>query len=97
MDARFLKDLTFNSGVAFAKIGERASAENAFGEALGHAKASKDLKRFVEASESLAGLVAGRDKSAAARLLNEALAAADQGGLKEERKGLRRKLEELGS
>jgi tetratricopeptide (TPR) repeat protein len=97
MDPRFLKDLTFNSGVAFAKIGERASAENAFGEALGHAKASKDLKRFVEASESLAGLVAQRDKPAAARLLNDALAAADQGGLKEERKGLRRKLEELGS
>ncbi len=97
MDVRFLKDLTFNSGVAFAKIGERANAENAFGEALGHAKASKDIKRFVEASESLAGLVAGRDKPAATRILNEALAAADQGGLKEERKGLRRKLEELGN
>jgi hypothetical protein len=41
--------------------------------------------------------VAGRDQPAATRILNEALAAADQGGLKEERKGLRRKLEELGN
>ncbi|GDX79460.1 hypothetical protein LBMAG42_12710 [Deltaproteobacteria bacterium] len=97
MDAKFLKDLSFNAGVAYAKIGERNHAEGAFGESMNHARATKDVKRFVEASESLAGLVAGRDKGAATKLLQDALTAADQAGLKEERKGLRRKLDEIGS
>ena len=61
------------------------------------AYASESTRRFVEASEHLAELVAGRDKGAAAKLLQDALAAADQGGLKEERKGLRKRLDELGS
>ena len=97
MDAKFLKDLAFNAGVAYAKIGERNHAEGAFGESMNHARATKDVKRFVEASENLAGLVAGRDKGAATKLLQDAIAAADQAGLKEERKGLRRKLDEIGS
>ena len=95
MDARFLKDLSFNAGVAYSKIGERNHAEGAFGESMNHARATKDVKRFVEASENLAGLVSSRDKGAATKLLQEALAAADQAGLKEERKGLRRKMDEL--
>ncbi len=95
MDPRFLKDLSFNSGVAYARIGERNSAESAFGEALNHSRAAKDWRRFVEASEHLAGVVAPRDKSAATRLLQDALAVADANNLKEERKGLRKKLDEL--
>ena len=97
MDAKFLKDLAFNAGLALSRIGERTGAEGAFTESMNHARASKDTRRFVEASEHLAELVAGRDKGAAAKLLQDALAAADQGGLKEERKGLRKRLDELGS
>ncbi len=96
MDARFLKDLSFNAGLAFARIGERQSAETAFTEAINHARATKDPKRQVVAAENLAGVVAGRDKAAAVRILNDALGWADQAGLKEERKGIRKKLDELG-
>ncbi len=97
MDPRFLKDLTFNAGEAYARIGEKQNAESAFTEAVNLARSTKDPKRFVVASEKLAGLVGARDKVAAQKLLQEALATADQAGLKEERKGLRRKLDELGS
>lgn len=84
-------------GLAFTKIGEKGSAEGAFTESMNHARNTKDLKRFVEASEQLADLVMGRDKLAAAKLLSEALTAADGANLKEERKGLRRKLDDLSS
>lgn len=96
MDARFLKDLTFNAGLAYARIGERQSAETAFTEAINHARATKDPKRQVIAAENLAGVVAGRDKATAVKILTDALGWADQAGLKEERKGIRKKLEELG-
>lgn len=95
MDVRFLKDLTFNAGLAYARIGERQNAESAFTEAINHARASKDAKRQLLATENLAGVVAGRDKAAAIKLLTDAVALADQAGLREERKGLRRKLDEL--
>lgn len=96
MDPKFLKDLNFNAGVAFTRIGERQSAESAFGEALQHSRATKDWRRFVQTSEHLANVVAGRDKSAAARLLHDALQVADNANLKEERKGIRKKLDEIG-
>ncbi len=97
MDARFLKDLNFNAGVAYARIGERGNAETAFGEALNHSRAAKDWRRFVETSEHLAGVVAGRDKGAAAKLLQDAMGVAEANNLKEERKGLRKRIDELGS
>ena len=97
MDPKFLKDLNFNAGLAFTRIGERQNAETAFGEALQHSRSTKDWRRFVQASEHLAGVVAGRDKTAAAKLLHDALQVADNANLKEERKGLRKRLDEIGS
>jgi tetratricopeptide (TPR) repeat protein len=97
MDARFLKDLNFNAGIAYERIGERNSAETAFGEALSHCRATKDWRRFVQASDHLANLVAGRDKMLAAKLLQEALQVAENQNLKEERKGINRRLKEIGS
>lgn len=50
----------------------------------------------MEASEQLAGIEVKRgNKPGASRFLQDAIAAAEQGNFKEERKGLRRKLEEL--
>ena len=51
----------------------------------------------MEAAESLADLHMARgQKGEAAKLLQQAMQAAETGNLREERKGLRRKLEEAG-
>jgi tetratricopeptide (TPR) repeat protein len=97
-DPRFLKDLSFNLGVACLRIGEKQSAAGSLREALGHARTTKDWRRVMEASEHLADLaMEGGDKPAAAKLLQDALNAAETANLKEERKGLRRRLDDIGS
>jgi tetratricopeptide (TPR) repeat protein len=95
-DAAFLRELTFHTGLAQLRIGEKSSAAASLREALGHAQKTKDLRKVMQASEQLAGLDMDRgDKAAAVRHLNEAIKAAEAANLREERKGLRRKLEEI--
>lgn len=96
-DAGFLRELHFHTGVASLRIGEKGNAGGALREALKHAHATKAWNRVLSASEHLADLDLERgDKDGAARHLQEALKAAEAGNLKEERKGIRRKLDELG-
>lgn len=95
-DPRFLKDLHFNTGLAYLRIGEKQNAAGALAAAVPHARNTKDWRRLMEANEHLADIEMSKgDKGAAARLLHEAINAADEGNLKEERKGLRRKLDEV--
>lgn len=96
-DSNFLRELSFHTGVANLRIGEKSNAANAFKEALTHAQKTKDMRKVMQASEHLADIEAQRgNKDAATRLLSEAIKAAEAANLREERKGLRRKLDELG-
>jgi tetratricopeptide (TPR) repeat protein len=95
-DSNFLRELHFHTGMASLRIGEKSTAAGSFREALPHAQKTKDFRKVMLASEHLANIALDRgDKPAAARLLNDAIKAAEAGDLREERKGLRRKLEEL--
>ncbi|MES2640375.1 MAG: hypothetical protein V4850_12860 [Myxococcota bacterium] len=95
-DVAFLRELTFHMGLASLRIGEKTSATTSFREALTHAQKTKDFRKVMQASEHLAGLDLERgDKASAARLLTEAIKAAEAANLREERKGLRRKLDEI--
>ena len=92
----FLRELLFHMGVANAQIGERAGAAKAFNGALGHARATKDLRRVVQSCENLATLdVARNDKASALKHLQEASAAAEAGKMQEERKAILRRIKEL--
>ncbi len=95
-DANFLRELHFHTGMASARVGERANATASFREALALAQKTKDHRKVMASSESLAALDAERgDKAGAARWLNEAIKAAEAGNFREERKALRRKLDEI--
>ena len=95
-DVAFLRELSFHTGVANLRIGEKTSAASAFRDALNYAQKTKDFRKVMQASENLAGIELERgDKASAARLLNEAIKAAEAANLREERKGLRRKLDEI--
>ncbi len=95
-DSAFLRELTFHMGMANLRIGEKSNATAAFRESLTHAQKTKDLRTVMLANEHLAGIELDRgDKATAARLLQEAIRAAEAGNLREERKGLRRKLDEI--
>jgi tetratricopeptide (TPR) repeat protein len=95
-DVAFLRELTFHMGVASLRIGETTTAATSFREALGHAQKTKDLRKIMQVNESLATIELARgDKASAGRHLNEAIKAAEAANLREERKGLRRKLEEI--
>lgn len=96
-DIAFLRELNFHMGMASLRIGEKGNAATSFREALNHANKTKDLRKVMQASEQLAAIEADRgDKATAIRLLNEAIKAAEAANLREERKGLRKKLDELG-
>jgi tetratricopeptide (TPR) repeat protein len=96
-DATFRKELLYNLGAGLVQIGEKAQGEENLMEAIPLAQAAKDWRKVMGACETLATLSIERgNKEAAKQQLEQALAAADAGGLKEERKGLRRKLDELG-
>ena len=95
-DSNFQKELLYNLGVAQLQIGEKSQGEEALKAGLRHAEQAKDWKKVVGANEALADLEIARGQAANARvLLDRALKAADKGDLKDLRKGLRRKLEQL--
>lgn len=95
-DGNFQKELLYNMGMALLQIGERNGAEEALKSSLKHAEAAKDWRKVVAACEVLADLEKARGNTANARtMLDRALKAADKGELKDVRKGLRRKLDEV--
>ena len=92
----FLKELLFNMGGALTQIGEHSAAIEAFRGALPAATQAKDWRKVVGANRQLAAYAAGSgDKNAAKRLLQAALAAANSGNLKEERKAIRKQIDSL--
>jgi tetratricopeptide (TPR) repeat protein len=92
----FLKELLFNMGGALTQIGEHSAAIEAFRGALPAATQAKDWRKVVGANRQLAAFAAGAgDKDAAKRLLQAAMQAASTGQLKEERKAIRKQLDEL--
>ncbi len=95
-NAGFQKELLFNLGSALKQIGERGQAEEALRAVVGPCQQAKDWRKLVATHEMLSDLAAARgDKAQARRHLDEAIQAAEKGELKEERKGLRRKLDAL--
>lgn len=96
-DATFKKELLYNLGIGLIGIGEKAQGEQNLMESLPLSQAAKDWRKVMAALEALATLSVERgNKDAAKQQLEQAIVAADAGGLKEERKGLKRKLDELG-
>ena len=96
-DANFRRELNLQFGVASARIGEQNQAVDGFTRAVQLAQATKAWPRLVEAAEALSDIYVARGQKAdAAKVLQQAVAAAEAGNLREERKGLRRKLEEVG-
>lgn len=96
-DPNFLREVHFFHGVANLRIGEKATASSALREGLRHAQATKDLRKVMQANELLADLELERgDKASAARLYQDALKAADSADLREERRGIRKKLDGIG-
>jgi tetratricopeptide (TPR) repeat protein len=95
-DAGFQKELLFNMGMAMARTGDELGAQEAYQAAIGPANAAQDWRKVMGANEWLAEQqIKEGDNSAARALLNAAVQAAESGDLREERKGLRRKLEAL--
>ena len=95
-DANLQKELLYNLGAALLQIGERNSAEEALKASLRPSESAKDWRKVLAASEHLADLdIARGNKDSAKVHLDRALKAADRGDLKDQRKGLRRKLEAL--
>lgn len=96
-DPNFRRELHLQFGVAALRIGEQAQAIDGYGKAVALANTTKAWPRLVEAAEALADIHMSRgQKGEAAKLLQQAVTAAETGNLREERKGLRRKLEEAG-
>ena len=89
-DINFAKELLFNMGMAAKQVGETSEAASALNELLPYAKQAKDARKFVVGSRELAGMV---DKERARELLEEALKAAEQANMKEERKSIRKALD----
>ncbi len=94
--AGFRKELLFNFGQALLEIGEKAQAEEMLAASLAPAEEARDLRKVVAASRQLAELARERGDAARAREFAEkALRAAEQGNLKEERKALKRLLDQI--
>jgi tetratricopeptide (TPR) repeat protein len=92
----FLKELLFNMGSALTQIGENGAAEEAFRGSLPVATQAKDWRKVVGANRQLAAFAVARsDRNGARNYLQAALQAASTGQLKEERKAIRKQLDEL--
>lgn len=95
-DAGFAKELLFNLGMAAERAGQKAEAKAAFTELLPYANKAKDARKLVVGSLQLAKLqTADGEVENARSVLNSALKVAEQAGLKEERKGIKKALDEI--
>jgi len=95
-DRAFLKELLFNMGMALLEIGERSEGVDTLRASIGPATETRDWKKVTAANQRMGEVEADRGNKQGARSLFEAaIKAADAGGLKEERKAIRKKLEHL--
>lgn len=95
-DAGFMKELLFNMGQAMMQIGERQEGVNSLLQSIQASTAAKDWRKVCAANRTLGSVAeAQKDVENARKFLQAALAAADSGNLKEERKAIRRKLDSL--
>jgi tetratricopeptide (TPR) repeat protein len=93
----FQRELLFNHGLALHAIGERGQALDTLGKAADLATQAKDWRKVMVAHQHMGELQEkGGNLPAARNHLQSALRAADAGDLKEDRKALRRKLDQLG-
>lgn len=96
-DAGFQKELLFHLSAALLRTGDKAQAAAALQALVAPATAAKDWAKLVAANGQLATLAEERkDLNAARTWLTAAIDAAEKGGLKEEHKGLRKRLTQLG-
>ena len=83
-------------GMALARTGDDLGAQEAYQAAIAPANAAQDWRKVMGANEWRAEQqIKEGDNSAAKVLLKAAVQAAESGNLREEKKGLRRKLEAL--
>ena len=95
-DRPFLKELLFNMGQALIEIGERTEGAEALRASIGPASETRDWRKVMVANQRLGDLSLERgDKTGARALYEAAIKAADAGGLKEDRKALRRKADHI--
>jgi tetratricopeptide (TPR) repeat protein len=93
-----VKELWFYTGMAHLAVGNREEGRQALRASLRPAQQAKDWKRMVSALDQLAGVeVARGDKTAAKKYLTDAIAFAEKGNLREERRSLRQKLTQIGT
>jgi len=92
----FQKELLYNLATALMKENDVAAAEGAFKAAVGAAEATNDFRKLASAHQQL-GLIAGKrgDTEVARHELNAALAAANQGELKDASKAIEEQLQGL--
>lgn len=95
-DPAFLRELSYHTGVANLRIGENNAAAAAFKEAYGHAQKTRDARKVIASADALCTIAtAAGDKVNAKKWLEEALKVAESANLRDERKALRKKLDEL--
>jgi hypothetical protein len=92
----FMKELLFNMGTAQIQTGDKEVGAENLRPALEPATSTKDWRKVVGVNTQLASLEeANGNAEAAEPLLHLAPQAADTGDLKDERKGIRKKLKSL--
>jgi tetratricopeptide (TPR) repeat protein len=93
----FQKELLYNLATALMKENDVAAAEDVFKDAVGAAEASNDFRKLASAHQQLAVLADKRgDKDAARTEVDAALAAADEGKLKDARKAIKKQAQSMG-
>lgn len=92
-----LRDLTYHAGLAALQAKQPAVAKGFLERALPLARAAKDARKVVTALDALAALsVQASDPATAKAYLEEAVSIAEQAELKDEKRALAKRLEQLG-
>jgi tetratricopeptide (TPR) repeat protein len=95
-DPAFLRELHYHTGVANLRIGENGAAAASLKEAYGFAQRTRDARKVISSADGLATIAAAAgDKVNAGKWLEEAIKVAESANLREERKALRKKLDDL--
>ncbi|MCO4745098.1 MAG: hypothetical protein KC912_09935 [Proteobacteria bacterium] len=93
-----VKELFYFKGLSQLKTGDNAGAKTSLESALGPAQATKDLPKVASIHDALAGVaVSTGDSSTARQHLQQAIEIAGQANLKDLRKNLKKKLDQIGA
>ncbi len=95
-DQRFMKELQFNMGMAMVQIGQRGEGAQSLRASIEPATQARDWGKVLVANRTLADIERAQGNlDAARRYLEGAVKAAEAGGMKEDRKQLRRQIDTL--